>query len=54
MTNNGDIVEKKVMHKARVEKKAKLISEIFEDSDNELQDLNIKIRGYNRRCYINL
>ena len=51
---NDDITEKKIIHKARVEKKAKLIREIFEDSDDELQDLNIRIRGHNRMSYINL
>jgi hypothetical protein len=49
---NDDITEKKIIHKARIEKKAKLIREIYNDSDDELQDLNIRIRGYNRRSYI--
>ena len=49
---NDDITEKKILHKARVEKKAKLIREICDDSDDELSDLNIRVRGFNRRSYI--
>ena len=54
MDNNEDVTEIKILHKARTEKKAKLIRERFQETDEELDDLQIRIRGYNRKSYTNL
>lgn len=53
MTNNSGVEEIKALHKVRVERKAKMIRDLYEDSDDELMDLGVKIRGNNRRSYIN-
>ena len=51
MTSNVDVTEIKISRKIKFEKKAKMVREIFEDNDEELNDMGIRIRGINRKAY---
>lgn len=48
MTSNVDATEIEISRKAKLDKKAKMVREIFEENDEELNDLKIRIRGFNR------